>query len=548
MFKILLNLKEKIKSYLVCRKFVDHNNRVFNNLKKNKKKNQILVEFNAFHPSHIAISYLSNVLGNKNNSEINAYFNYSIISSKLERNFLNKLKWIIGNYFSLKNFKIYRSFGVKNIFKPIITKNINLEAEKEYFRIVSQIKNKNDVLKIKLHGMLFGDLIYDTYVKSFKKETINIKDDLFKKLLIDFLKLYFFWYDYFENNNITAIIGVHTVYTYAVPLRIGINRNISAYAINPQTIYKLNSRMMRMYGDLYEYPEDFLKLPKALQIKGKNEAKNRLKKRLSGTAGIEVDLLTTANSAFSDNKTYKKIIEENSKKKILICTHDFHDAIHAYGELIFTDFYEWIDYLGKISNQTDYDWYIKNHPSGTGRVLNYQYYTKKIVNQFLKKYPKFKLIPDDCSHNQIIKEGIDFVLTCYGSVGVEYPLLDTPVINASKNNPHNRYNFNFHPQNLKEYEIILKNLDNLDYQINKEEIYEYYFMRHIFPDGNWLIENRKNMLEFTEGYDGLFTYKMYEYWLKNYNLKKHNKINQSINIFLDSNDIRININHTNNSI
>ena len=118
----------------------------------------------------------------------------------------------------------------------------------------------------------------------------------------------------------------------------------------------------------------------------------------------------------------------------------------------------------------------------------------------------------------------------------------------SKNNPHNRYNFNFHPQNLKEYEIILKNLDNLGYQINKEEIYEYYFMRHIFPDGNWLIENRKNMIEFTEGYDGLFTYKMYEYWLKNYNLKKHNKINQSINIFLDSNDIRININHTNNSI
>ena len=41
-------------------------------------------------------------------------------------------------------------------------------------------------------------------------------------------------------------------------------------------------------------------------------------------------------------------------------THHF-DAPHAWGDLLFDDF-EWMDYLGKLSNELDYDWYIKLHP------------------------------------------------------------------------------------------------------------------------------------------------------------------------------------------
>ena len=315
MFKIFFNIKKKLNEYLVIKKFIEHNKKKFIKKNKIKKKNQILVEFNAFHPSHIAISYLCNVLKINKNSEISAFFNYSIISTDLEQNYLNKLKWKIGNFFSLNNFGIYKSFGVNNIFKPIINDKIISHSEKIFSEIISEIKNKNDVLNIKLDGMLFGDLIYDTYLKSYKKKTLDINDNLFKKLLLDFLKLYFFWKEYLSNNKIDAIMGVHTVYSYAIPLRVAINKNIPAYFINPQAIYKLDKKMMRMYGDFYNYPENFLKLPKRLQIKGKTEAKKRLEKRLSGIAGIEVDLLTAVNSAFLEKKNHKPIIKKTPKKK-----------------------------------------------------------------------------------------------------------------------------------------------------------------------------------------------------------------------------------------
>ena len=74
-----------------------------------------MVEFNAFHPSHIAISYLSNFLKDKTNSEINAFYNYSILVSDLDSSLFNQIKWFISKFFSLNNFRIYKSFGVNNI-------------------------------------------------------------------------------------------------------------------------------------------------------------------------------------------------------------------------------------------------------------------------------------------------------------------------------------------------------------------------------------------------------------------------------------------------
>ena len=49
-------------------------------------------------------------------------------------------------------------------------------------------------------------------------------------------------------------------------------------------------------------------------------------------------------------------------------------------------------------------------------------------------------------------------------------------------------------------------------------------MRLIFSDFNWLINDRKEWMEYVQGYDGMFSYKMYEYWLKNFNKQKHDEL------------------------
>ena len=57
-------------------------------------------------------------------------------------------------------------------------------------------------------------------------------------------------------------------------------------------------------------------------------------------------------------KNKKTFIKNSKKLKILIPTHCFL-IVHIHMVTTFSDFYEWIDFLGKISNKTDYTGILK---------------------------------------------------------------------------------------------------------------------------------------------------------------------------------------------
>ena len=113
-----------LKSYKTISDYCIHNKSIFK--KKIFNENKILVEFNKFQPSHVPISYLSNYLSKKYNSSINAFFNYSLISSPLIPSYLDKFKWYIGNFLSIKTFRIYRSFGTAEIFRPFLKPEVKI--------------------------------------------------------------------------------------------------------------------------------------------------------------------------------------------------------------------------------------------------------------------------------------------------------------------------------------------------------------------------------------------------------------------------------------
>ena len=130
---------------------------------------------------------------------------------------------------------------------------------------------------------------------------------------------------------------------------------------------------------------------------------------------------------------------------------------------------------------------------------------------------------------------------------IEYAYHKIPVINASVNNPHVKYNFNYNPKNVFEYEYLIKNLDNLKNKklnFSKDKILEYYFMRHMYVDKNWLIDDLEKMIDSVGGYDGQWSYSFYDYWLKNFTENKHNKVIHTIKNFLKSGASAINIKHS----
>lgn len=518
----------KLGSYVpdqYTRDFIKANSRYFVRQRAKRGSNEpvILFELNFLKSSHVAYSYLANVLASKYGARIIAY------EANVIPTLLKKFEWVFSNYLSLREFAVYRSFGVTDFFRIQISSSQFKRACQLTAQILSEIKTKSDIELIRLDGILLGDLIYDSYLNTFGKETIEISDKKFEDFLLRAIGIYVFWSEYFKTHNVKAVNASHSVYTFAIPLRIAISAGIPAFVSAPFHVYRLSKDKMFDGSDFFEFRKLFSSLPKNIQLDGVDQAKKRIALRFSGQVGV--DMRYSTKSAYGAKKK-DMLLKESCRTKVLIATHCFFDNPHGYGNNLFPDFYEWLDFLGKMTKETDYDWYLKTHP-------DYRQGTMEIINSLISKYPRFNLLPADSSHHQIIAEGIDVALTCYGTIGFEYAALGVPVVNASVNNPHIAYNFNLHPKNINEYRDLIKNLDKIKLDIDIHEVYEYYFMKHIHDAKDLLYSDYNKMLDDIGGDEGLITSKAYWIWMRDFSPERHNKLIEKIELFVESGKYRL---------
>lgn len=516
-----------LKRYYDIYSFIKHNKSVFSKVElQNNLRPIFLIEVNGMQSSHISYSYISNAIAKLYDAEIKAYF-----PNKLGRK--RKILWIF-RWFNIFNvFYIYKSFGVKNFLQIKFSKSVINKANLEFLEIKNKIKNKFDIESIKVNEVLIGDLIYDSYLMKNKIPTINLGALDFEIYLLEALKYFFFWEEYFLSNEICGINASHTVYLNAIPIRIACKLNIPSFQVNLTHSYRMNENQLFAYNDFFNHRFNFSKLSIEEKVNGFFLADERLKRRFSGEIGV--DMAYSTKSAYGFSK-HPRLIKKSNKTKILIAAHCFFDSPHAYGNNLFPDFYEWLLFLGNISEITDYDWYIKTHP-------DYLKGNVEIIRYFIGKFPKLNLLPGDYSHNQIISEGIDVCLTTYGTIGFEYAFLGVLVINASQNNPHIAYNFNLHPSSLIEYKNLLLNLKNISIKINKEEIYEYYFMQFINNTSNIFFDNLDKTISEIGGYKNKFSNIIYLKWLEEYSESKHQKILNGYIKFIMSDDYRMTYKH-----
>ena len=514
-----LTTKKKLKEKFI---FLFKNGKI-----NDKKKSIILTEFGNASFNHIASAYLCDVISEKHNAKIVAYPGYQLLSSNLNLNLIQKLKWKIGNLFSINSFGIHNSFGVSKIFWPKIKNEINLKAIEEFNKYNKKIKSKSDLENYKINNILIGDLIYDSFLKKNLVPTLDISSESFKNFFLDSLRLFFFWENYFKINEIKSLVLYHCVYVSAIPLRIALLKNIPSYIYNYERVYRLNKSRKFVGLEYLDYKRKFNSFSKIKKKKYLNISKKKILKKFKGKVISDIPYLS--KTAYGKIKN-KKVLKNSNKIKILIAPHSFCDSPHCFGNNLFTDHYEWLDSLGKISNETDYDWYIKCHPDFTSYFDD----TKGLIKKFVIKYPKIKFLKSSTSHKQLIQEGINVVLTVNGNIANEYPFFGVPAINASLNNPHVSYNFSITPKNKNAYLRLIKNLKSLKLKIKKNEILEHHFMKNEYFNNRWFFQDLNKVKKSLNGYQNFFRNNVYEYWIQNFNLVKHRKFYEKIKKFIES--------------
>ena len=91
----------------------------------------------------------------------------------------------------------------------------------------------------------------------------------------------------------------------------------------------------------------------------------------------------TTNKSFTKKLKEKNIFKKVSPKKIkiFVAVHQLNDAVHAYGNCIFPDFYEWLNCLGEISEKENFDWILKIHPAEfQENLIHFDFLKKNIQN------------------------------------------------------------------------------------------------------------------------------------------------------------------------
>lgn len=525
--KTMSGLK-RIKRHPSVGRFIQHNKRVFEYATGLQKKGPIvLFELSSMQSSHIAYSYLANVLASENNARIVGYVP-RVYSSRWKR-----LAFKIAKLLGLSYLGVYRSFGATDFLAIEISESQKQKARRIYEEVASQLGDKWDLEALTIHGIWVGDLIYDTYLARFNKPTIDKTNPEFLDFLLESIELFVFWEDYLDSHDVRAINVSHCVYNVAMPLRLGVERNIPVFQANVTHVYRMSKKNYFAYNDFFYFRERFAALPETVKKAGIEEAKRRLERRFAGEVGV--DMAYSTKSAYGASR-HNQLLRESSRKKILIATHCFFDSPHSYGNNVFPDFYEWLDFLGKLSEVTDYDWYIKTHP-------DYLPGTMEIIEGFIAKYPRFTLLPSDASHHQIIAEGIDVALTVYGTIAFEYAALGVPVINNSLNNPHIAYDFNLHSKDVEDYRRLLLDLDHLDFQIDKQQVYEYYFMRFMYNTEDLFFDSYDTTIEKLGGYSGQFTPAVYDKWMEEWTPDKHQAIVSALRTYIQSGDFRMDYHH-----
>tara|TARA_Y100001936_G_C16089183_1_gene684447 strand:+ start:966 stop:2597 length:1632 start_codon:yes stop_codon:yes gene_type:complete len=527
-------LKKKIKNYFIKKRYKKFNKKFF---KRNKKNCEILVEFNSFQSSHIFLSTISSVLSEKFDGKIVGYYNFCLSSTDLESSVYQKLKWYLGKFFGYNFFGIYKSFGVSKFVKPFVNKNIDLKSNTLFNSLISTIRNKNDILNLKIDDIEFGDLLYDGYLKRYYKYTLDINSEHFHKYLKNFIKLYLFWDNYFNKNNVKSIVGVHTYYAYGLIFRIALNKNIKVFTTERGKIYQLNKKRQISNMEIEDLKEKVNSLRKDQLEILKDRAKLSIKNRFEGKISSKIDELVTTKSANHNNYSIKnKVLKQNEKIKVLIATHNIGDVHNAFGKTYFEDFYEWLIFLGSISEKTNYDWYIKDHPyySDLKYATSLQR-TYELSKKIEKKFKSIKRLDPNLSHHQLRDEGINFVLTIYGTIAWEYAYFNIPVLTATNSCPTMNFNFNYHSSNKKNYEENLMNLNKIKMQINRDEIINFYISKYLIFNHDNLMKNFSKFLEDpTKNFDSYDSCDFYEYIYKNTTKQDIEQMKNKLNKFINS--------------
>jgi hypothetical protein len=368
-------------------------------------------------------------------------------------------------------------------------------------KLLDQIKSKEELENLEVCGIHIGDLIYDRCLSWNRSATISLSSKELLKTVAECLSYFDYWTAFFRKNRVSAVCISHCVYHFAIPARIAASQGIPSYEVTATHIFRVDSENIHATVS----PKNLNKISELAQ-----------KESLEDVLGIgkqaRIDYFKPNDFGNPNLRSVHdshllpapKLIRDGERAKVMVASHLLFDAPHRFGIALYPDFYEWLIALGKLSENLNFDWYIKEHPDTPED-------RKFVLEDFVQIFDKFTLIPATYSHKRMVEEGIDLVLTAHGSVGFEYPALGVPVISANPNSAYSYFGFANCPSSRQEYEEMITKFKNLDLKIDTDELDRFFYSRSLTGSRNWIFDDYGKFMKDIGGMSKSMSSDVYSY-------------------------------------
>jgi len=367
---------------------------------------------------------------------------------------INKIN--ISSAFNVNNY-----IGMNNEIKPKINSFCIKILTNLYFyfsKFLLLTKQYKIFRLLSYSNIVFGDLIYDEYIKNnpYKNYTLI----RFEKKDKSYFKNTFyniFSYKYImKHYKIKYFVTTHSQYIWGgIPTRYFYKKNAIVFETTDDMLFIYD----KYYNNIPKYHNYInYKISKSNNIVNSQDllkTLDNLKFRFSGKLEqIDVKLAYGDKKIYSIEDFKNELNINNDFPIVFILAHIFSDAPCGLSDFqVFPDYYSWLKQtIEIIKNIQNVNWIVKEHPSVN--AYNEQGIVQKLIDNTNSK--NVNLCPSDFSTASLINIA-NLIITAQGTAGIEYSCMGIPVIITSKAF-YSGNNFTIEPKTVSKYKKLLKNI------------------------------------------------------------------------------------------
>ncbi len=368
-------------------------------------------------------------------------------------------------------------------FRPNLITNMLLLMSKtlltKFMSIVSnalRATSGESILKINIDGVTVGPHIYDYLLTKCAVSSIDNVSFKMRLLIIIELTYFFSSKSIIKAHKNPLVILPDNAYRQGMIFELCKDSSIeclSGLSMTEFSIYHYKNDHDYKYHCRTPYSNEFKRAMSDNHFK--SNARSYLDSRIRGE-GQQHDVIR-AYSSNKKNISSKNLIESMSlcpkKPIVLVATHIFRDAPHAYPNTLFNDYSDWLIQTCKtLAKNKNINFIVKEHPST--ELYNEKGEVKRILGNIgLENH----LIPSDINTGSLMNV-IDVMVTCGGTAAMEFACFGIPSVLAA-NPPYSMLGFTNNSVSIDEYLLKLEdcqNLNKLNHQQRDAALCSLYFI------------------------------------------------------------------------